>query len=41
MAGMRGAKISQGVENNGELTKALKAIKNVADDASWFRDTPH
>ena len=29
------------MENNGELTEALKAIKNVAHDASWFRDTPH
>jgi len=29
------------MEKNGELTEALKAIKNVVDDASWFRDTPH
>ena len=24
-----------------ELTEDSKAIKNVADDKSWFRDTPH
>jgi len=26
---------------NGELTEALKAIKNVGDNTSWFRGTPH
>ena len=35
------AKIRQGMEKKDELTAALKAIKNVADDTSWFRDTPH
>jgi len=35
------ARIAQGMEENGDLTEALKAIKNVADDTSWFRDTPH
>jgi hypothetical protein len=25
----------------GDLTEALKAIKNVANNTSWFRDTPH
>ena len=29
------------MEKNGDLTEALKATKNVADDTSWFRDTPH
>ena len=30
-----------GMEKNGDLTEALKAIKNVVEDNSWFRDTPH
>ena len=29
------------MEKNGELTEGLKAIKNIADDTSWFRDTPY
>ena len=29
------------MENNSDLTEALKAIKNVTDNTSWFRDTPH
>jgi len=29
------------MEKNGELTEGLKTIKNVKDDTSWFRDTPH
>lgn len=29
------------MEKNGELTEAVKAIKNVADDTSWFRGTPY
>jgi len=29
------------MEKNGELTEGLKAIKNIVDDTSWFRDTPH
>jgi hypothetical protein len=29
------------MEKNRELEEGLKAIKNVADNASWFRDTPH
>jgi len=29
------------MENNGELTENLKAIKNIADDTSWFRGTPY
>jgi len=33
--------MAQGMENDGELTEALKAIKNVAENDSWFRDTPH
>jgi len=36
-----GAKIRQGVERNGELTEALKTMKDIADGTSWFRDTPH
>ena len=36
-----GGRIDQGMEKNGDLREALKAIKNIADDASWFRDTPH
>jgi len=28
------------MEKNGEL-EGVKAIKNIADDWSWFRDTPH
>ena len=35
------ARIARSMERRGELTEALKAIKNVADDESWFRDTPH
>lgn len=34
-------KIGQGVEKNGELEEGLEAIKNIVDDTSWFRDTPH
>ena len=30
-----------GMEKKSDLTEAIKAIKNVADDASWFRDAPH
>jgi len=33
--------MAQGMEKNGELIEALKAIKNVTDNTSWFRDTPH
>jgi len=29
------------MEKDRELTEASKAIKNVADNTSWFRDTPH
>jgi hypothetical protein len=29
------------METGGELTEAPKAIKNIARDASWFRDAPH
>jgi hypothetical protein len=29
------------MEKNGELTENLKAINNIVDDTSWFRDTPH
>lgn len=29
------------MEENGELTEALKTIKNIVDDTSWFRATPH
>jgi len=29
------------MEKDGELTEALKAIKNVTDNTSWFGDTPH
>ena len=29
------------MEKKGELREALKAIKNVAGNTSWFRDTPH
>jgi hypothetical protein len=29
------------MEKNGDLTEALKAIKNVAENNSWFRGTPH
>lgn len=29
------------MEKKGESTEAVKAIKNVADDTSWFRGTPH
>jgi len=29
------------MEKEGELTEAIKAIKSVEDDTSWFRDTPH
>ena len=38
---MRSARIAQGMEENGELTEALRSIKNVMDNTSWFRDTPH
>ena len=29
------------MDNNGDLTEALKAIKNITDNTSWFRDHPH
>ncbi len=29
------------MEKEGELREALKAIKNVTDNTSWFRDTPY
>ena len=29
------------MERKGELTEGIKARKNVANDTSWFRDTPH
>ena len=29
------------MEKNRELTEASKAIRNVTDNTSWFRDTPH
>jgi hypothetical protein len=29
------------MEKNGELTEALRAIKNVTDNTSWFRETPN
>jgi len=35
------ARIAQGMEKNGELTENLEAIKNLVDDTSWFRGTPH
>jgi hypothetical protein len=35
------ARIALGMDNNSDLSEALKAIKNVTGDASWFRDTPH
>jgi hypothetical protein len=41
MTGMRSARIAQRMEENGELTEALMSIKNVMDNTSWFRDTPH
>ena len=34
-------KIRKGMEKNGDLTEALKAINNVEGNTSWFRDTPH
>ena len=27
--------------DNSELTEATKVMKNVKDNTSWFRDTPH
>jgi len=29
------------MQHNSDLREGVKAIKNVADDTSWFRDTPH
>jgi hypothetical protein len=29
------------MEENEELREGPKAMKNIADDTSWFRDTPH
>lgn len=29
------------MEKEEELTESLKAMKNVVDNTSWFRDTPH
>lgn len=29
------------MEKNGELSGALKTMKDVGDNTSWFRDTPH
>lgn len=37
-----GVKIGQSMKHNSEeLNKAIRAIKNVADDTSWFRGHPH
>jgi hypothetical protein len=33
--------MAEGMEKNGELTEGLKAIKNVEEDNSWFRDIPY
>ena len=38
---MIAGKIGHGMEKNGDLTEALKASRNVADNTSLFRDTPH
>lgn len=35
------ARITQGMEKDGDLAEAPKAIKNVADNTSWFKDTPY
>jgi hypothetical protein len=35
------ARIPKGMEKEGDLTEALKDIKNVGGNTSWFRDTPH
>jgi hypothetical protein len=35
------ARIAQGMEKNGDLREALKAIKNVAKNNSWFREHSH
>ena len=29
------------MEHNSDLEEAVRAIKSVADNKSWFRDTPH
>lgn len=29
------------MQHNSDLREGVEAIKNVADDTSWFRDTPH
>jgi len=29
------------MENNSDLAQPLKEIKNMANNTSWFRDTPH
>ena len=29
------------MENNSDLSQSLKDIKKVANNTSWFRDTPH
>jgi hypothetical protein len=29
------------MEKKGEPKEAPKAMRNVVDDTSWFRDTPH
>jgi len=34
-------RIAQSMAKNGELTEALKAMKDVADNTSWFRGTSH
>ena len=35
------ARMAQGMEKNGDSREALKSVKNVGDNISWFRDTPH
>jgi hypothetical protein len=35
------ARMAQGMEKNGESREALKGVKNVGDNTSWFGDTPH
>jgi hypothetical protein len=34
-------KILETMDNKGEFKKALKAIRKVADNLSWFRYYPH
>jgi hypothetical protein len=36
-----GVRMGEGMGRGDDITKGIEAIKKVADETSWFRDTPH